>query len=713
MASEAFDQKSINAKLSPILLVEDNPAHAELIKRSFERFPNFDLHVVPGLKGARVYLYSKTPDLIIVDFRLPDGNGTDLIPELKSNSSCPCIVMTSFGDETIAVNAMKAGAFDYIVKSDQTFRALPNTSNRVLREWQLIHDKKIALRQQSRLTAILEATPDLICIANTDGYLTYLNDAGYSMLGVSRATNLGDYKLDEFYAEEDAKLIQIEGIPQAIENGVWEHETTFISLSGQRVLTSQVLITHKSEHGDIEFFSTVARDIRYIRSVEEQIEYLAYYDTLTDLPNRNQLLKQLNYEIGRVKREHTNSALLFIDLDNFKNVNDSLGHQTGDLVLKEMAQRLKSITRKQDTLARLGGDEFVIILSGIGEDSLEALHQARDVSKKLNDHIALDIEIGDMTFNLTASIGISMFSSEIESSHELLRFADTAMYQAKHSGKNQFEVFHKGMGDEVSRLLELEHKLRKAITQDEFELYYQPIYNVQTGEIHGAEVLLRWNDPEHGVMLPGSFLDILESSGLIMEAGEWVIEKSFSQLAEWLEHDIWNTQQRLSINISARQFHNDKFLHRVVELLDATNIPSTCIDIELTEHSLINDLGKAVEKMDMLIKKGVTFSLDDFGTGYSSLGYLKTLPVSTLKIDRSFIKDVTTNRSDQALVSSIIAISKNLGLNVVAEGIETQDQLKMLKKYNCDYLQGYYCSEPAAVDQFSRLLKSRNLLPCK
>lgn len=708
MVSEAqlAPATSGTSKQHQILLVEDNLAHAELISRSFERNLYFQLSMEPTLRNARQFLKASSPDLIIVDFRLPDGNGLDLITELNGRLSCPFILMTSFGDETIAVNAMKAGAADYIIKSEHSFQGLPATSNRVLREWQLIQEKKTALEQQSRLTAILEATPDLICIADTDGYLTYLNDAGFNILGIARNADLHRIRLVDFHAPEDALLIQTEGIPYALKHGIWEHETTFVSSSGESILTSQVLITHKSEQGEIQFFSTVARDIRYIRSVEEKIEYLAYYDSLTDLPNRNELLKQLEYEIGRVNRELSYSALLFIDLDNFKYVNDSMGHQTGDLVLKAMAQRLKSIIRAQDTLARLGGDEFVIILSGLGEDSLEALNQARDVCKKLNEHISMDIQSGEMTFNLTASIGISMFSVETTSSHELLRCADTAMYQAKKSGKNQFEIFHKGMGDDVSRLLQLEHKLRKAGINNEFVLHYQARVDATGGNFCGAETLLRWNDPDQGMLYPESFLEILETSGLIIDVGEWVLSQSFTQLADWIEQGLWNHQHRMSINISARQFHHDNFLQLVYKLLDKTNVPATCIDIELTEHSLLNDVGKAIQKMDSLIKKGVTFSLDDFGTGYSSLGYLKSLPVSSLKIDKSFIQEITTSKCDQALVTSIIAIARNLELAVVAEGIETQAQMRLLRKYGCDYLQGFYCSQPQPADKFRRQLKN-------
>ena len=703
--SRASAQDKINKVRYQILLVEDNLAHAELISRSFETHAHYQLITVHTLRDAQSSLAKSSPDLIITDDHLPDGNGCDLIAPFKKETDCPVILMTSSDDENVAVDVMKAGASDYIVKTDTSLFKLPMVASRVLREWRLILDKKIVLDQQNRLTAILEATPDLICIADIDGFLTYLNTAGREMLGLSENEDISKIRLSDFHEPEDARIITSEGIPYAIEHGVWTHETTFLSKSNEQILTSQVLISHKSDSGIIEFFSTVARDIRYIRSAEDKIQYLAYYDTLTNLPNRNELLRQLDFEIARVHRQQSQSALLFIDLDNFKYVNDSLGHQVGDLVLKEVALRLKSSIRAEDMLARLGGDEFVVILNNLSNDSFEALNQARDVSKKLNSHIAMDMHVGKMTFNLTASIGISMFSSETDSSHELLRFADTAMYEAKKSGKNQFEVFHHDMGEDVSRLLKLEHKLRRAYSNREFVMFYQPKINSGTGKIYGAEALLRWNDPDKGITAPDVFLDILESSALIFNVGGWVLEASFTQLAVWIAEGLWDTRHRLSINISAREFQNENFSETVMYLLEKINVPAQCIDLEVTEHSVINDVKKAVAKMDELIDKGITFSLDDFGTGYSSLGYLKSLPVATLKIDQSFIRDITEDESDKALVTSIIAISKNLGLSVVAEGIETKQQMLMLTQFQCDYLQGYYFSRPVPADEFSQLLK--------
>jgi len=688
-----------------ILLVEDDLAHEALILRSFETHPHYQVITRHTLTDACQLLSQYQPDLIITDFRLPDGDGIHFIEQCLQKKTCPIIIMTSFGDEAIAVKAIKAGALDYVVKSDQTLRELPIIANRVLREWRLILDNKVAFEQQNRLIAILEATPDLICIADIDGFLTYLNKAGHELLGISEDKDLSRIRLTDFHEKNDAILIMSEAIPCAINHGMWKGETTFISNSNEKIVTSQVLITHKSADGDIDFFSTVAKDIRNLRSAEDTIKYLAYYDTLTGLPNRNELLKQLDHEIDRVHRNKIHSALLYIDLDNFKYVNDSLGHPTGDLVLKEIAQRLQAEIRGEDILARLGGDEFVVILTGLSSDSLEAINQARKVTKKLNEFIAKDIHVENMAFNLTASIGISMFSAGTDNSHELLRFADTAMYEAKRSGKNQFEVFHKDMSIKVQRQLELEYKLRKAYSNNEFILYFQPKNETTTGLIHGAEVLLRWNDPENGIKAPGYFLDILESSGLMMDVGHWVLEESLKQLAHWIKQGLWKSDQRLSINISTRQFQDENFAQSILNLIEKINVPAQCIDIEITEYSLINDVKKSVTKMEELISKGVSFSLDDFGTGYSSLSYLKNLPVSTVKIDRSFIMDITEDKSDEALVTSIITISKNLGLSVVAEGVETKEQLEILKQFQCEYAQGYYFSKPVPALEFKKLLE--------
>jgi diguanylate cyclase (GGDEF)-like protein/PAS domain S-box-containing protein len=686
-----------------ILLVEDDPDHATLINRAFETEVHCRLVITTSLAQAKSLINHTPPDLVITDIRLPDGHGTEL---LAPAAAFPTIVMTSHGDEKVAVSAIKSGAAEYIVKTQESMASLPRTANRVMREWRLIVDQKLAKERQQRLTAILEATPDLICIANLDGFLTYINQSGRNLLGIGKNEDIRRIRLADFHSPADGQKILSEGIPQAIREGMWTDETTFMSLNGEKVLTSQVLISHRNNLGDIEFFSTIARDIRHLRAAEERVEFLAYYDTLTGLPNRNELAKRLDMEVVRVRRNLSFGALLFIDLDNFKNINDSLGHPAGDLVLQEMAQRLKGQVRGDDTVARLGGDEFIIILSSLSQDGRQAISRAREIANKIRDTISMECRIHESELHVTASIGISMISEDATSGHDLLRFADTAMYQAKREGRNRLEFFSESMSSEVTRQLELENQLHRALKEDQFRLYYQPLVNTAM-EIIGAEALIRWENPELGLVAPAEFLDVLESSGQIVEVGGWVIETALKQMTLWMDQGLVAENFMLCINISPRQFRDAQFAENIHGQLARVNVPSQNIMMEVTEHNIIHNLDDAILRMEELIHSGISFSLDDFGTGYSSLAHLKNLPVNHIKIDRSFVKDICDDPGDQAMVASILALSKHLGLEVVAEGVEELNQFHLLKQYGCKIYQGYYFSAPLSPDKMTEYLLAK------
>ncbi len=686
-----------------ILLVEDDPDHASLINRAFETEMHYRLVITTSLAQAKSLINHTPPDLVITDIRLPDGQGTEL---LAPATGFPTIVMTSHGDEKVAVSAMKSGAAEYIVKTQESLASLPRTANRVMREWRLVIDQKLAREHQQRLTAILEATPDLICIANLDGFLTYINQSGRNLLGIGKGEDIRRIRLADFHSPADGQKILSEGIPQAIREGMWTEETTFMSLNGEKVLTSQVLISHRNNLGDIEFFSTIARDIRHLRAAEERVEFLAYYDTLTGLPNRNELAKRLDMEVARVRRNLSFGALLFIDLDNFKNINDSLGHPAGDLVLQEMAQRLKGQVRGDDTVARLGGDEFIVILSSLSQDGRQAITLAREIANKIRDTISMECRIHETELHVTASIGISMISEDATSGHDLLRFADTAMYQAKREGRNRLEFFSESMSSEVTRQLELENQLHRALKEDQFRLYYQPLVNTAM-EIIGAEALIRWENPELGLVAPAEFLDVLESSGQIVEVGGWVIETALKQMTLWMDQGLVAEDFMLCINISPRQFRDAQFAENIHGQLARVNVPSQNIMMEVTEHNIIHNLDDAILRMEELIHSGISFSLDDFGTGYSSLAHLKNLPVNHIKIDRSFVKDICDDPGDQAMVASILALSKHLGLEVVAEGVEELDQFHLLKQYGCKIYQGYYFSAPLSPDKMIEYLLAK------
>ncbi|MDJ0779128.1 MAG: EAL domain-containing protein [Gammaproteobacteria bacterium] len=683
-----------------ILLVEDDPAHAELIEREFASDSLCQLHTVGTLAQARQSMRLAAPDLVITDLRLPDGEGTELI---EPDGRCPTIVMTAYSDERVAVQVIKSGAADYIVKSPETMAAMPRAASRVLREWRLMFEQKLANERQQRLTAILEATPDLICIADLDGFLTYINRAGREMLGITADEDIGRIRLADFHSPADGQKILRDGIPTAVRNGTWSDETTFRTNNGEMILTSQVLISHRNQRGDIEFFSTIARDIRHLRAAEERVEYLAYYDPLTGLPNRNELAKRLDMEVSRVRRNHRHGALLFIDLDNFKTINDSLGHPVGDQVLKEMGLRLRKYLRGDDTVARLGGDEFVVILSGLSADSIEAVAQAREIANKIRDTVALECHVNDTDLHLTASIGITMITSDDASGHDLLRFADTAMYEAKREGRNRSEFFSETMSSDVSRQLELENLLRRALRERQFQLFYQPLVDAR-GHIIGAETLIRWDHPERGITAPSEFLEVLESTGQIVEVGDWVVSSALAQVTQWMQQGIWHEDFALCINISPRQFRDPQFASNVQSQLERFNLSSRNIVMEVTEHNIIHDLDDAILRMGELMQCGIRFSLDDFGTGYSSLSHLKNLPVSHIKIDRSFVHDICNNAGDEAMVASILALSRHLGLKVVAEGVETEQQFALLQDHGCEYFQGFYFGKPVSAFEMSELL---------
>lgn len=685
-----------------ILLVEDDLGHAEIISRAFETHSNCRLTRSVNLKHASSLINDSDLDLIITDVRLPDGEGTEL---LGASSNCPIIIMTSYSNENAAVKAIKSGAADYIIKTRETMASLPRTADRVINEWRLMIDQKLAQQRQQRFTAILEATPDLVCIANLDGFITYINQSGRRLLGIAENEELNRIRLADFHSKADGEEILSKGIPIAIKEGIWTTETVFISRQGEHILSTLVLISHRNDKGEMEFFSTIARDIRSERAAEEKVQYLAYYDPLTGLPNRNELLKRLEMEVSRVNRRLVYSALLFVDLDNFKNINDSLGHPVGDKVLKEIAQRLSSHVRAGDTVARLGGDEFVIILSDLSSERLHAISQARKISNNICNAIALEFKSGALELQVTASIGITMISEGADSSgYDVLRFADTAMYQAKKDGRNRLAFFSEQMTTDVSRQFDLEIQLRRALRNNEFRLHYQPLVD-ESKQTIGAEVLIRWEHPQRGLLAPIEFLDVLESSGQIVEVGSWVTTAALAQLAIWISQGIWKKDMILCINTSPRQFSDPHFAHTIHDQLDHANVPSKNIVFEVTEHNIIHNVSEAIEKMNNLIQRGISFSLDDFGTGYSSLSHLKNLPVSRIKIDRSFVSDICENADDEAMVASILALSKHLRLKVVAEGVENAEQFELLKNYGCRYFQGYYFGKPMPSQQITRLFE--------
>lgn len=439
-------------------------------------------------------------------------------------------------------------------------------------------------------------------------------------------------------------------------------------------------------------------------SWEEQLFHMAHYDALTGLPNRMLMQDRLQQALARAKRKDTFIAVLFVDLDRFKQVNDSLGHLAGDSLLRQVAQRLKSDLRNEDTIARLGGDEFVVIIAP-AEDGRESLPIATKVAKKIMDDLALPFAVGDRQIYTSASVGIACYPDDGQTVNELLKNADSAMYHAKASGKNNYQFYSKVLNDEALERLDLENHLRQALSRDEFELYYQPKIDVRTQAICGAEALLRWNHPRLGRVSPARFIPICEEIGLIHSIEEWVIQSACRQVKEWTEHGF--PLLRIAVNLSPLQFRQANLVKQVTDILAAAGVSTRNLEFEITESAAMEDIDKTIETLSLFKGLGLHLSIDDFGTGYSSLNYLKRFPIHTLKIDQSFVRNLGATLEDAAIVKSIITLAHSLKLSVVAEGVETQEQFDYLSAHDCDEIQGYLFSPPVPAHEFTNLLNLR------
>ena len=443
-------------------------------------------------------------------------------------------------------------------------------------------------------------------------------------------------------------------------------------------------------------------DITERKAAEEEIQQLAFYDPLTRLPNRRLLTDRLHHALTASTRNKRHGALLFIDLDHFKTINDTLGHDKGDLLLQLVAQRLSSCVRVGDTVARQGGDEFVIMLMDLSEIPEEAAVQTEVIGEKILEILNRPYQVADHVYHNTASIGATLFDGHLESTNELLKRADLSMYQAKAAGRNVLRFFEADMQAAVTLRAELETALRQGLQDGHFLLYYQAQID-ETGCVTGAEALVRWQHPIRGLVFPAEFIPTAEMSGLILPLGRWVLETACKQLTLWSSRPT-TARLTVAVNVSARQFRQPDFVKQVVELLNRTGANSRRLKLELTESMLLDDVEETISKMNALKILGVGFSLDDFGTGYSSLSYLKRLPLDQLKIDRSFIRDVLTDPNDAAIVRTIVALAQSLGLSVIAEGVETAPQRDFLADNGCNAYQGYLHSRPLPLEEFESLI---------
>ncbi len=540
-----------------------------------------------------------------------------------------------------------------------------------------------------------------------------VTDANRTILRVNHAfTNITGYKAEEVIGKNPRMLqsgLQDRNFYAVMwehvnDTGTWEGEIWNRRKHGGEIYPEHLTITAvKNQDGIVTNYVATMTDITARKASVEKIERLAFYDPLTGLPNRVLLQDRLKPALALSHRKGRKGALLFIDLDNFKNLNDTLGHDMGDLLLQLVAQRLTSCVREEDTVARLGGDEFVVMLGGLSKKPFKALAQTQAIGNKILAKLNQPYLLVTHDYHSTPSIGATLFNGHDQSVDELLKQADIAMYQAKASGRNSLRFFDPQMQERINARASLEADLRLALSENQFKLYYQP--QVQHNQqIVGAEVLIRWQHPQRGLVSPTDFIPLAEETGLILPIGLWVLETACAQIKIW-EGNVHTQHLQLAVNVSARQFHQPDFVKQTLQILYRNAIKPDRLKLELTETLIIDDIDDTIIKMHALREIGVRFFMDDFGTGYSSLSSLKKLPIDQLKIDQSFVRDIASDPDDAVIVQTIIAMAKNLGLEVIAEGVETEPQRTFLEQHGCPVYQGYLFGKPMPLVEFEQLLK--------
>ena len=529
----------------------------------------------------------------------------------------------------------------------------------------------------------LDANPAL---ARIYGYET-VADLARSLCDIRAQLYVDPERRTEFM-----RIIKARGLISGFESQVYRKD-------GQVIWISENARAVTDEDGVVQHYEGTVEDITERKLYEKRIEQQANYDTLTGLANRSLLNDRLQQSIMTAALYGTRLAVIFVDLDRFKYINDSLGHHVGDQLLCEMSRRLSSCVRDGDTVSRLGGDEFVLLLNGLGEvDAVASLME------KLLDEITLPWITQSGQFDVTSSIGIALYPDDGSDAQTLLKHADSAMYRAKELGRNNFQFFTEELNAMMIERLELETGLRRALERNQFCLYYQPRVDIRTGAITGAEALLRWRVSDHELMQPGKFIPVAEETGLIVPIGEWALREACQQNLAWQQAGLQPLV--VAVNVSLRQFQRDDFLQTVCSVLQQTGLAAAALELEVTESSVMHNAERLIDMLSNIRALGVHISVDDFGTGYSSLSYLKRFPVDRLKIDRSFVQDILVDKDSEAIVRTIIALGHNLGLKLVAEGVENAEQVAYLLANGCDELQGFYYGRPMPAHEFELLLRA-------
>ena len=663
---------------------------------------------------ALALIAQHAPDLILLDIMMPDVDGYQLAGMLKADpatASIPIIMVTAQYDRAARLAGLDAGAEEFLTKPIDRAELWLRVRNLLrikafndfLQNHSAILEREVLARTADlqRFRAAMDATADSIVMVNRRTMrFVEANATAARMLGYPRE------KLFEM-SPAQIGVTSLERLELAYDALIAGHDSGDLRETRvRRKDGSQIHVeVHRHAHraGSDWIIVSVIRDITERMEVQRRLHHMAHYDALTGLPNRTLFYETLTKTLVKSAENGWMVAVLFIDLDHFKNVNDTLGHAVGDELLRQLSNRLVQCVRIRDTVGRLGGDEFALIVM-----MQEGQQGAVLIANKIRDVLRAPFDLKGHEVAVTASIGITVHPVDAHDPETLIKYADTAMYRAKQAGRDTFRFFTAQMNADVLARLDMETALRRAIENEEFVLYYQPKVYLPTGEVAGLEALLRWQRPGHGLVSPQAFIPILEETGLIVRVGNWVIAAACRQLSLWMQSGVGPIQ--VAVNVAGRQFVEGDLHGDVVKALTDNGIPAELLELELTESSLMVNTEHTIATLQNLRARGVQISIDDFGTGYSSLAYLRRFPIDKLKIDIAFIRDITTNPDDAAIALAIIGMAHSLKLDVVAEGVETEAQLAYLHRHHCDQIQGYYYSPPLPVPELESMLREKKQL---
>lgn len=683
-----------------ILIADDDPTALLLMQASLEQ-SGFRVLAAENGKQALECFRTHRCDLVMLDVEMPDMSGYEICAwiRMQQGEEFPIIMVTSMEDAGSVERAFEVGATDFIGKPIN-WTLLPHRVRYVRRSSQSAIELTSA---NLRHKAILRAIPDLLLESDINGAILDFHSPQFDVNAVVGMETLIGSNVSVLLSD-DAASVCLAALAEADRCGIAKgYQFEYVTPAGP-IWFELSVSRRETESGEASRFIALARDITDRKLAEQRISELAYFDGLTKLPNRRSFMDRLTSEISRADAGNESLAVLFLDLDGFKSINDSMGHDCGDQVLQLASQRLRDGLRAQDMiartselpvleveLARLGGDEFTALIR-----DLKNAEDALVVAQRIRELLATPFEIRGLQINITSSIGIALFPDDGMTATDLLKHADTAMYHAKSEGRNNCQFYSSLLTKRAQRHHDLLNSLWRALENDEFKLHYQPQMDLESGSITSVEALIRWNHPEFGMIAPSEFIPVVENNGLIVPIGEWVLRTACTDAAGW---SMNGHPLRVAVNISPGQFKDPGLPEMIRSVLKDTGLAPHLLELEVTEGTLMEIGGQTRRRLQAIKELGVQIALDDFGTGYSSLSYLKNMPIDSLKIDRSFISGLPHDLDNLAIVSAILSLADHFGLSVTAEGVETDAQIRMLRKLTCDVVQGYLLSHPVPADE--------------